>query len=411
MAPGVAETVRITALGHRGDGLADTPTGPVYVPYTLAGELAVIDRRGERGTLVEIVERSPERALPACRHFHQCGGCALQMMSLADTRGFKRQLVIGALESRGLETPVDETIGVDPASRRRAVLTAVRTGKRILLGYKERRSDTLVDVEHCPVLVPAIVEQLGILRQLLAALITGHKPARVTVLATRTGLDVDVRDVARPARLLPDIVALCQAGEIVRLTIGGETLLAFAEPLLEVSGVAVVPPPGAFVQASGQAEAAMSALVVQHLRGAKRVADLFSGFGTFALALARSAQVTAIESSQPALAALERAARGAAGLRGIRTERRDLFGFALGASELARFDGIVFDPPRAGAEAQAHELARSKVPRVAAVSCNPASFARDAGILVGGGYRLQRVVPVDQFVYSAETEVVGLFAR
>jgi 23S rRNA (uracil1939-C5)-methyltransferase len=202
-----------------------------------------------------------------------------------------------------------------------------------------------------------------------------------------------------------------QASGIARLSIEGEPLLSLAEPAISVSGVAIVPPPGAFVQASAEAEAVMAELVARHLARADRAADLFCGVGTFALALAGHTQVHAVESDQPALDALAAAVRRAKGLKRIATERRDLFAFPLSPAELASFDGVVFDPPRAGAKAQAAALAASKVPRVAAVSCNPASFARDARILVHGGYVLERVVPIDQFVYSAETEVVGLFSR
>jgi 23S rRNA (uracil1939-C5)-methyltransferase len=188
-------------------------------------------------------------------------------------------------------------------------------------------------------------------------------------------------------------------------------VLTLAEPVLEIAGVRLVPPPGAFLQASAEAEAAMAEIAAGHLRGAKRIADLFSGLGTFALALARFAPVLAVESSEAALDALSAATRHADGLKRIDTERRDLFAFPLSPAELNRFDAAVFDPPRAGAKAQAEALAASAVRRIAAISCNPASFARDARILVDGGYRLERVVPVDQFVYAAETEVVGLFSR
>jgi 23S rRNA (uracil1939-C5)-methyltransferase len=198
---------------------------------------------------------------------------------------------------------------------------------------------------------------------------------------------------------------------VARLSIAGEPVLSLAEPLVEVAGVMLTPPPGAFIQASAEAETLMAGLVVEHFAGAKRAADLFSGFGTFALALARTMPVKAVEASDAALAALAMAARHAPGLKRIETERRDLFAFPLAASELKGFDAVVFDPPRAGAKAQAEALAASLVPRIAAISCNPASFARDARILVDGGYHLERVVPVDQFVYSAEVEVVGLFRR
>jgi 23S rRNA (uracil1939-C5)-methyltransferase len=273
-------------------------------------------------------------------------------------------------------------------------------------------SHRLVDVEECPVLVPAIAAQLPRLRNLLLPLLPQRKPVRLTVLATLGGLDVAMDDAPtpEPSRAVR-LADAAKAAGIARLSIGGEPILTLAEPTIDVSGVRLVPSSGAFVQASAQAEAIMASLVAEHLRGARRVADLFSGIGTFALALARHAPVHAVEDNAAALEALARATRRAAGLKPITTERRDLDRHPLSPQELDKYDGIVFDPPRNGAKTQASQLAASKVPVIAAVSCNPATFARDARILVDGGYSLQRVVPIDQFVYSAETEVVGLFRR
>lgn len=412
MGPPVAETVAIEAIGHRGDGIFRTAQGAGFVPYTLPGERVLVERHGGRAALVDILEPSPDRVVPPCRHFGTCGGCALQMMALPATRELKRGFVAAALAQQGLHPEVSETIGVSPASRRRAVLTAMRAGKGILLGYSERLSHGIVDIEECPILAPPVQARLADIRGLLAGLATGRKPVRVTALLTRGGLDLNLEGAARPpAGAISRLADLAQERGMARLSIGGEPILTLAEPIIEVSGVPLVPPPGAFLQASAEAEAIMAELAVGHLAGARWAADLFAGLGTFALALARHAPVRAVESSQPALDALAAAGRGARGLKRIETERRDLFGFPLAPDELKGFDAVVFDPPRAGAKAQAEALAASTVERIAAVSCNPASFARDARILVDGGYRLERVVPVDQFVYSAETEVVGLFSR
>jgi 23S rRNA (uracil1939-C5)-methyltransferase len=408
----VAEAVRIARIGHRGDGIAETPDGPVYVPFALTGEQILIERDGERGRLVEILEASPERIAPLCRHFGRCGGCALQMMPLAASRSLKRDIVAAALAREGIETEVAETIGVAPASRRRAVLTALRAGRRVVLGFNERLSNRVVDVEECPVLAPQLAGSLSAIREMLPPFVPAGRRVRVTALVTRTGLDLVLAGAAAPApRVLQELAELGARHGVARLSLDGEPVLTLAEPVVEVANAPLVPPPGAFLQASAEAEAVMAQLVLAHLAGARRVADLFCGIGTFALALAREASVHAVESSQSALDALAAAARRASGLKRIETERRDLFADPLSPAEVAAFDGLVFDPPRAGAKAQAAALAASAVPRIAAISCNPASFARDARILLDGGYRLERVVPVDQFIYSAETEVVGLFAR
>jgi 23S rRNA (uracil1939-C5)-methyltransferase len=408
----MTEMVRIDRIGSRGDGIAETPVGPVFVPFTLPGERVTIERVGERGRLLEIVEPSPERAVAICPHFGTCGGCALQMTPLAATRELKRGFVATALSRAGVVAEVEATVGVSVASRRRAVLTAARTTAGVMLGFNERLSNRVVDIALCPVLMPALVGRLGGIRQTIAPLLPVGRRVRVTALLTRTGLDLDLDGAAYPdGRAISGLVKLAGTHGIARISIAGEPILTLAEPTIEVAGVALTPPPGAFLQASAEAEAAMSGLVVEHLATCRRIADFFSGIGTFALALARHASVRAVEANQPALAALESAQRQARGLKRIETERRDLFAFPLAAPEFALFDGAVFDPPRAGAKAQAEALAASTVPRIAGISCNPATFARDARILVDGGYTLERVAPVDQFVYSAATEVVGLFAR
>lgn len=408
----MTEIVTIETLGHQGDGVAQGPRGPIYVPFTLPGERVLVEADGERARVVEVLELSGERVVPPCRHFGRCGGCALQMLPLAATRRLKRDFVLAALAQQRLSPDVAETIGVSPSSRRRAVLTAVRAGNSVVLGYHERLSNRVVDIEECPILEPQLAARLDGLRALVGPLVRQGKPARLTALLTETGLDLDLRGIGAPSpRAIPALAELARLHGVARLSVGGEPVLSLAEPFILVAGVPLAPPPGAFVQASAEAERAMAELVLGHLATARHIADLFSGFGAFALALARRAPVRAVDTSQAALDALLDAYRQGKGLKRIVTERRDLFAFPLAPAELKEFDGVVFDPPRAGAKAQATALALSGVARIASVSCNPASFSRDARILVDGGYKLERVVPVDQFVYSAETEVVGLFSR
>jgi 23S rRNA (uracil1939-C5)-methyltransferase len=292
------------------------------------------------------------------------------------------------------------------------VLTALWAGKRLLLGYNERLTNRVVDIEECPVLAPALAGCLTDIRVLLEKLVPAGKPVRVTALMTRGGLDLNLEGAPLPSsRSIPELARLAQERNVARLAIDGDPILSLAEPAIEISGTLLVPPPGAFLQASAEAEAVMAGLALEHLAGARRLADLFCGVGTFALALARQAPVRAVESSHAALDALGAALRRASGLKRVETERRDLFAFPLAPAELDSFDGVLFDPPRAGARSQAEALAASKVARIVAISCNPGSFARDARILVDGGYVLKRVVPVDQFVHAAETEVVGCFRR
>jgi 23S rRNA (uracil1939-C5)-methyltransferase len=409
----MAETVTITRIGHRGDGIAQTTGGPVYVPLTLPGESVRIARSGKRARLEEIVTPSPERTEPPCPHFGTCGGCALQMMALDATRQLKRRFVADALAMHRIDCPVEPAFGAPLGSRRRAVFSALTTNKRTVLGFHERASERIVGLTVCPVLRPEITACLPLLRDIAAATLPPRKKGRISVLASETGLDIAIdsgRAEGEPALSGAMMTRLGEAG-VARLSLDGDIAAMFAEPALRLAGVPVVPPPGVFVQASAKAEAFMSDLAVAHLAGSGAIADLFAGFGTFSLALARHAPVFALDNAADALAALETAARQGSRLKPVTTDVRDLTQFPLSEQELKRFDAVVLDPPFAGARAQAAMLAASGVARIVSISCNPATFARDARILIDGGFALERVAPVDQFVFAADTEVVGLFSR
>ena len=332
------EVVTIEAIGHRGDGIATTQDGPLYVPFALPGERVEIERQGagtERARIVAILQPSAERVAPLCRHFGTCGGCALQMLPLEATHRLKRDFVVAALRQRGLSPDVAETIGVPPASRRRAVLTALRAGKNLILGYHERLSQSVVDIEECPVLMPALAGRLGDIRRIAEPIVRGKKPVRLTALLTRAGLDLNFDGTPPPeARAVAKLAGSAAECGVARLSIDGEPIVTLAEPMLNIADVALTPPPGVFVQASAEAEAAMTRLVAEHLAGAKRVADLFAGVGTFSLALARFASIRAVEANAPALEALAAAFRNAAGLKPVETERRDLFADPLAPKEL-----------------------------------------------------------------------------
>lgn len=400
----MAETLRIDRLGHRGDGVAEDGT---FVPFTLPGERAEVERHGGRARLVTLKEASAARVLPACRHFGRCGGCALQHMRRDAYLDFKRGLVVTALAQRGLEAEVEPVRSVAAASRRRAVFALARSR----LAYHARASHDLVGMEECPILVPAIETRLAVLGEIVGPL--GRKRTSVAVLAAENGLDIAVWGGSLPggAAVLERLARLSVEAGIVRLTLDGDILVQHEAPRLALGRAAVTPPPGSFVQAVAAAEETMATLAAEGLAGARIVADLFAGSGAFSLRLAETARVVAVESDKAALAALDAGWRGVPGLGPVRTLRRDLFRTPLRAEEMAKLDGVLFDPPRAGAMAQARELARAAVPRIVGVSCNPASFARDARILADGGYKLARVVPVDQFLHSPHIELVGFFER
>ena len=408
----MSETVRIDALGHGGDGIAETPGGRIFVPFTLPGETVAAERDGSRGRLVEVLAASPLRVDPACRHFGTCGGCALQHMERDAYLAWKRETVARSLALAGVEAVVDPVVAVPAASRRRAVLTALRIVRSVLLGFQRRGSNEIVAIEECPVLAPAIATRLGLLREIAAIALRPRRPGRITVLAADNGLDIALTGAAEPdARMLAALGGLGGEPSLARLTVDGREIFLSRRPELDSGGAALLPPAGSFVQASAAAEAAMAAAVLAHVGDGAPVLDLFAGAGTFTLRLARRSPVTAVEGEASLLAAIEAAVRRARGLRPVTTRRRDLFRNPVSPRELNDFGAVVFDPPAAGARAQAEALAQSRVPRVAAVSCNPATLARDARILVDGGYRLERVLPVDQFVFSAEIEVVATFVR
>jgi 23S rRNA (uracil1939-C5)-methyltransferase len=403
----------IERIGAQGDGIARGPRGEVFVPFTLPGERVTASIGGGRADLLAVIEPSPDRVEPACRHFGTCGGCALQHWEAGAYRSWKRDKLVHALRGKGIETDVDPIVAMEPGSRRRAVFSARRTDRGVVLGFNQALSNTIVDIEECPVLLPAIVQRFGDLRAIAGAIAAFSQPFHLSVTHTASGLDIAAVGGGqlgeRQRRIAID---LALSLSIARLSVDGEIVVEARKPMLMVGETAVLPPPGAFVQAVEDAEIAMADLVDTHLARSKRVADLFAGIGTFALRLARLREVHAVEGDAAAVASLDRAAREATGLRTVTVEKRDLFIRPLTFKELdARFDGLVFDPPRAGAEDQSKQIARSQVQRVAAVSCNPVTLARDLRILIDGGYQLKRVVPVDQFVWSPHLEAVALLEK
>lgn len=413
------ETVTITAIGAEGDGIARTGQGPVFIPFTLPGEEVAIARVKNQGTAMSWSKLSDDRVAPSCRHFGPegaggtCGGCSLQHWADLPYQSFKRDLVVSALAARRIEADVAPLVACSAGARRRLTFSARLTEKGLVLGYMQAGSHHIVTIEDCPIASPAIIGRLAGIRRIATALASGSEPFRITVLATKSGLDLDFLDLRKPdARKQQAAVDLAiQEKGIARISLGSEVLVEPQKPELDFGGIAVIVPPGAFVQASEHAEAVMAELVGAHLGKAKRIADLFSGCGTFALRLARKSAVHAVEFDAPALAALDQAARRAQGLKPVSVERRDLFRRPLQPMDLKQIDAVVFDPPRAGAEAQAQELARSKVTRIAAVSCNPVTLARDLEILIAGGYKLKTVTPIDQFLWSGHVEAVALLER
>jgi 23S rRNA (uracil1939-C5)-methyltransferase len=412
----MVERVEIIRLGRRGDGVADTPAGPLYVPYVLPGETAEVDAwpgHPDRRRLLRIDAASPERIAPICPHFGVCGGCALQHWDGARYRAWKRGLVVEALNWPGLDATVGEVIDAHGAGRRRAVFHARRGQRDVLeVGFAAPRAHHVVAIDRCPVLAPSLDGAIAAAWALAEVLEPARKPLDIQVTATDAGLDIDVRGAGPlPALRATALAQLAERLRLARLTRHGELVAQRVAPTLAIGRARVALPPGCFLQATAAGEATLAALVAEGCDDATSIVDLFAGIGPFALRLAERARVTAIDSDDGAIAALKRAADTTAGLKPVATETRDLFRRPLIAAELKRHDCVVFDPPRQGAEAQARALAASAVPVVVAVSCNPVTFARDARLLVDGGFRLARVTPVDQFRYSFHVELVARFER
>jgi 23S rRNA (uracil1939-C5)-methyltransferase len=412
-----------TAMGGKGDAVAAWQGKRVFVPFALPGErvraaLCPIAGGDLAATEIEVVAASPERISPACRHFGTCGGCALQHWAEAPYRGWKIDLVRQALRHRALDLPERlECVFVPGATRRRAEFAALKRGGSVQLGFHARGSDAIVDQHECPILVPALAQLVPPLRQALRDVLRENESADVLATETVTGVDLLISADEAPNAMRR--AALAQfAAENTIARIGWQAKRGLPEPIVLLRppqmrfGPATVDlPMPSFLQPSAEGEAALKAAMLAMIGKPKRIAELYAGCGTFTFDLARIGAVHAVEGSKPALAALDQAAKRAQLGHRITTEARDLEHAPLTLQELKTYDAVVFDPPRAGAKAQSEMLAKARVKRIVGVSCNPATFARDARTLVDGGYDLAAITIVDQFIWSPHVELVAEFGR
>jgi 23S rRNA (uracil1939-C5)-methyltransferase len=409
-------TLRIDHVGHRGDGVATANGEAIYVPYALGGETVEVDHvagHPDRRRLLAVTSASPERVQPFCPHFGGCGGCAIQHWQTEPYRAWKRNIVVETLRQARLDCEVAPLIDAHGAGRRRITVHA-RLGMHDVLkvGFAAAATHDIVPVDRCPILDPALSGALEAAGALAEPLTRIGKPLDIQVTATQGGLDVDVRGSGRlPPAMIATLSGIAERHRLARLTRHGELVLMRNAPVVAIGSVQVTLPPGSFLQATAAGEDALAALVAGHVGRAKYIADLFCGVGPFALRLAAKARIAAFDSDEGAVDALQKAASTTPGLKPVKAEARDLFRRPLMPQELRDYDVVVFDPPRQGAQAQATQLAASKVPVVIAVSCNVATFARDARILIDGGYTLAGVTPVDQFKYTPHVELVARFSR
>jgi 23S rRNA (uracil1939-C5)-methyltransferase len=403
----------IDAVGAQADGVA----GRLFVPLTLPGERVRARAEGDRAEVLEILEASPERVIPACPHFGDCGGCSLQHWASGPYLAWKVEQIRHALARVRLATEILEPFAAAPGTRRRLALHARREGRAAVVGFKARRSWRLAAIDTCVIADPRLIAALPALRRIAEPFLEHPKSApTLHVTHTLTGLDIDITGVERRSGGL-SADARRQAAEaaaeadVARVTLAGETIYATRPARVAMGAADVALPPGAFLQATHQAEAAMTAFAVAASAGARRIADLYCGVGAFTFPLATVAPVVAADAAAPAVDALVSATGTAAGLKPITAEARDLERRPVLAHELRGVDVVLFDPPRAGAAAQCIEIGRSAVSSVIGVSCNPATFARDARTLADAGFKLDRLLPVDQFLWSPHVELVGVFSR
>jgi 23S rRNA (uracil1939-C5)-methyltransferase len=397
----------IKRLGHHGDGIAD---GPVFAPLTLPGETVTGTLEGNRLSDIRIVKPSADRVAPPCRHFKACGGCQVQHASDDFVARWKTGILRTALEAQGITADFRPIAVSPPRSRRRATFAARRTKKGAMAGFHAKGSDIIVEIPGCQLLHPDLVAAVPVAEALAVTGASRKGGLDVAITMSGAGLDVSVsggKPLDGPLRI--ELAHLASVHDLARLVWDDEIVVIRRNPEQSLGGIAVVPPPGAFLQATKAGEETLQADVLEIVDGAARVADLFAGCGTFALPIARRSAVHAVEGDAAMTGALDQGWRRAERLKAVTTEVRDLFRQPLVAEELGRFDAIVLDPPRAGAEAQAAQIAAAGVPIVAYVSCSPVTFARDARRLVDSGYVIDWVRAVDQFRWSSHVELVAAF--
>lgn len=411
----LAETLIIDHVGYRGDGVAFAGGQTVFVPYTLGGETveAAASGHAERRNLLRVEVASADRIAPFCPHFGACGGCAIQHWQPAVYRAWKRQIVVDTLEHARIDCAVDDLVDAHGVGRRRITVHARRNADGTLhTGFAAAGSHAIVDIGDCPILDPGLSGALEAARALADVLKPVSKPLDIQVTAASNGLDIDVRGTGPlPTAMIATLSRLAEQHQLARLTRHGELVLMRTPPVVVMGPAKVTLPPGSFLQATVAGEEALAALVVKHAKGAKHIADLFCGVGPFALRLAAKSRITAFDNDAGAIASLQKAVKETLGLKPIKAEARDLFRRPMVPQELRDIDTIVFDPPRQGAEAQVQHLAKSKIALVIAVSCNVATFARDARVLIDGGYKIDSVTPVDQFRHTPHVELVAKFRR
>ncbi len=412
--------VTITDIGAQGDGIANRLGKRYYIPYSAPGDQLLVspgaERKEGRSAKIEtIITGGNDRVAPRCGHFQICGGCALQHLSISAISRSKRDFIVTALARRGLsDVVVLDTINIAAGSRRRVRFAAKKLARRVLLGFRAPRGRNIIDIQECPAVRPSIIALVEPLRVLVRKLESLGNAASISITESESGLDILLQP-ERPAELtLPDrekIAQFANFNDLARIAWddprGPEPVSQRREPLFRFGTSRIRPPVGAFLQPSVEGERAILDAIVKALREPRQIADLYAGCGTLSFPLSSIAPTHAFEGDGAMVATIRRGATR----NELTANERDLDKMPLTPRELTPFDTVVFDPPRAGAKSQAAMLAESTVGCVIAVSCNPATLARDLRLLVDGGYEIESVLPVDQFPWSPHVEAVAILRR
>ena len=405
-------SLQINELGWHGDGIANLYGKRIYVPFALAGERVSAYVTGSRAKVYEILHSSPDRVEPQCKYHGKCGGCALQHLNTQMYFQWKRQVIVNALLNRNIEAPVEHVVDAHGTGRRRVSIHVHKVNGQSVVGFMQARSHNLVKIESCPVLAPELVKATVIARCLADCLLKNNKALNIQLTVSETGLDCNIIGAKKLNHSTRSSLSDCAINyDLARLSIGDEVISERRTPILTFGAGKVVLPPRSFLQATLAGEKILSNIVLEEVKGSSNIADLYCGLGPFSMRMAAFSPISSFDNDETSISALRKAVYNVQGQKPVIANVRDLSENPLHKSELNTFESVVFDPPRAGAESQARELATSSVSRIIAVSCNAATFARDASILIDGGYQLKKVVPVDQFRFAGHVEIVGIFNR
>lgn len=410
------KTLDMEKMAALGEAVTMIDNSPIYVPFSLGGEKVTAEVSGSRGKLLEVLTPSPDRIEPICPHFTICGGCSLQHWNEAKVLEWKAGLINKTLEKAGISGVLAEVKPAWGEGRRRAKFSARRVDGQIQFGFMGQKSNDIIDIQTCPILTPNLQAALPKLRELSRSLVQGREELSLSVTDSDNGLDVDInglKPINKFARQdLEKLAKISAIAGLSRLTLQTENAYVQTTPYVKMGDAIVELPPNAFLQACKNCENLLGDLVVIWAKGKKRISDLFCGIGTFALRLKLKAEITAYEVHQPSIVALNQAAKKMAGGHNLAGHTRDLFRVPVSPLELKNIDLVVLDPARQGAEAQCKQLVRTqKLNHIIYVSCDPQSFARDAKILVDGGYTLKEIQGFDQFRFSPHVELAARFER